>query len=531
MPQALAVELLKTYGASIPQRLPESINLGSVLKRFVVDKAFDVESVIALAQGRRFGKWLHNYVLRSESRTADADDILVFNYFAKQLRSHGSLAGEYSGSGSENARIDAALSAHSPSRSMDGKFGTGAASRFRLDVEYGIGGNLRDVPIAIVGFGMAGILTAYALLRAGFRVLTIYEKSKHLGIWNHPNVYQRSRNNPLVIDYLANSLAAAPGSGTEVRQYLANLASSVTNNVVVQDKAVTEIKPGNLQHTLILADKTEKTFPIVINCIGLGRPAPISDPARITTNMTATEAGHRWQQILNPEDARGKHFLFIGLGNSTGEMLRQLHTLQDAGVDTDYQVLTHYPEDAVQNPDDTVIKGKQRYRVFRDISVPNLVDFQGDLPDNRYDYFRALRSSRIITDVKSVTKQGNAYTVKHSDEVEAIGADNLYTLIGYKHPKEDLVKFGCHYDDKNKCILYDYDGEMIQVDADSLSFTDANDRMFKGYYGMGAVLDAPHNRNAIVIPGVVHRMGDLMFGIIMRAAEHLKRSGQVLNLG
>jgi hypothetical protein len=50
--------------------------------------------------------------------------------------------------------------------------------------------------------------------------------------------------------------------------------------------------------------------------------------------------------------------------------------------------------------------------------------------------------------------------------------------------------------------------------------------VFKGYFGIGAVLDAPLNRNAIVIPGIVFRAPDLLFGVIMRAVEYTRRKAK-----
>ena len=57
--------------------------------------------------------------------------------------------------------------------------------------------------------------------------------------------------------------------------------------------------------------------------------------------------------------------------------------------------------------------------------------------------------------------------------------------------------------------MYEYDGE----------FQDDYGEVMKGYFGFGAVLDAPHNPNAIVIPGMMARLGDLLFGVLMRAVE------------
>jgi hypothetical protein len=203
-------------------------------------------------------------------------------------------------------------------------------------------------------------------------------------------------------------------------------------------------------------------------------------------------------------------------------MLRQVHEYMDKGHDVDYRILTHFPKEAVESPDTVVMQGGRQFRVFRDISRPNLVDFQGDLPDSRFDYFRALRSGRIISGVKkwNVDGQGNLATFNARGRLtDQLVCTRIYTLTGYKHDEETLTRMGCAYDPEGCCALYDYDGEMANPNAT----TDPTTRLLKGYFGLGPVLEAPHNPNAIVIPGIIFRLGDLLFGTVLRAAEYMAR--------
>ena len=63
-------------------------------------------------------------------------------------------------------------------------------------------------------------------------------------------------------------------------------------------------------------------------------------------------------------------------------------------------------------------------------------------------------------------------------------------------------------------FLGDFDGEF----SAPTGFGSRN--IFKGYFGLGPVLETPLNKNAIVIPGNVHRLHDLQVGVILRAFEY-----------
>jgi hypothetical protein len=224
----------------------------------------------------------------------------------------------------------------------------------------------------------------------------------------------------------------------------------------------------------------------------------------------------RWQypQLINEKKVKNRRFVFVGLGNSTAEMLQIVQSRE-----YDYRVLTHYPQAAVMNPQTTVMYDGKNYRVFRDLSEPNLTSYQGDLAQSRVAYYRALMEGKIISDVVQwdVTKNetDSVLSIKRRGESELSNAfhfDDIYILTGYQHTAASLVSMGISYDaDHNPC--YDYDGE-FQTSSNS------EDRLYKGYFGFGGVLNATHNKNAIVIPGMIFRTPDLLFGVLMRAIEY-----------
>lgn len=512
----MAVEILKTQATMPPTEGVLGAHLGGVLRRFVDDKGYDHRAVYEIARRGNFGLLVRDYVMRRA--TSRPRLMSTLNYYAEAIGATSPLRLErYTGDSKQNLRIDQAIGNSNPDVSG---FRQGIATNFQ--VQETVSSETAGVPIGVIGFGAAGILVRFALQVVGFHNVTVYEKQKTpLGIWGRKNVYARSRNNPATIRFHGFTLDKAPGSGQEVKRFLerVDVATAAASVYGSRSRLVKEIRPGNLRHRVEFEDGESRELPILINATGLGKPLPLSDPNRMTTGETTVSSGFRWQQELDLETVDGKRLVFIGLGNSTAEMLRQVHELQDKGQKIDYRVITHYPKDAVFNPNDTVEQGGKQYQVFRDTSK-NLVDYQGDLPLSRYDYYRALHGGKICYGISRwKIEDRHILTYDRYLEGDVIKYDQLYTLIGYGRQRKELEQYGCTPDESGTCALYDYDGEMIQTP----SATVRQGRLYKGYFGFGAVLDAPWNPNAIVIPGMVFRLGDLLFSVIMRAEEYIQK--------
>lgn len=500
-----AVETLKAYGM---KPLPGMPSVDSLLAEWMHSKDISKLAVTNLADSGAFGPIIQNYLMGNTER--DKEEVYhVLNYLGRNTRFSGFRQEEYNGSREQNAAIDSALS-RATNIGKDFRYLAGAATRFHYsprELNTKIPSRVRSVPIAIIGYGAAGILARFTLQGHGFTSVTNYEKSKDLGIWSRENVYKRSRNNPSLLNFQSTPLNPAPGSGEEVRSFLSigpNNYSSIKANIE-------SIAPGVLSHKVSVG-KDIKEFPIVINCMGLGTPRHPNDPKRMKTTVSATECGERWQREIKQDEAQGKMFCFIGLGNSTAEMIRQLHVLQDKGVDCDYRILTHYPLSCIENPN-TDVNGK---RIFRDISQPNLTSFQGDLPDSRYDYYRALYGNKIIAGVTNWRREGPYIHYRrngrHGFQTDHVYFDHLFTLIGYQPTEETFNLFGIPTE--GGCANVDYDGE-VQTKGDP------ENRLHKGYFVFGAAAANPLNKNAIVLPGMLYRLHDLIPSVILRAAEYV----------
>ena len=293
--------------------------------------------------------------------------------------------------------------------------------------------------------------------------------------------------------------------------------------------------PGDLTHQVVFRDERGEQHleaPIVINTMGLGKPLSPSRNGVMTTDIPASAAGNRWQQVLTLEQMKklqGKMLVFIGLGNSTAEMLVQIQHYIQAGLDLRYKVLTHYPEEVLRSPNYPRHVNGQIQQLYRDIDRPKLTKLAGDLEHIERAFARA-RDSRdpdreeIISSVTfwtlEQTEERKQMRVRLADETEHVFAyDQLYTLIGYGHAKEELEALGMWVtDDYLGTIASDYDGEIQRLPG-----APSRMRLYPGYFALGALLRTPQNPNALVIPGMLYRLADQFSSIVFRSIEYAMR--------
>lgn len=498
----LAAEALKTFASPVgaPGLTPADTLIG-----IVRDKDYHQGAIIELASLGILDNMAQQLFRLDTSRGQ-----MGFNRLGRVIRdlvkttTTSRLAG-YRRNVEDNAAIDlAAVNV----RENNFVVGPGASATFNLD-PFGLPGSWLSTPIAILGAGAAGLLVHRTLKRIGFNnILLVNKVAETHGIWHVPNVWRGSKNNPRTLTYGGvATLDAAPGAGDSVRDFL----NRVKIDGPGRRHAIKFVQPSDLRHKVDTGETTPNKYPIVINCMGLGSPLPI-DGKQMKGPSTRPQAV-RWQNpLITREEVKGRRFIFVGLGNSTAEMLRTLHTFQDAGVDVDYHVITHIPRDALHNPTTTgEVEGKS-YRVFRDLSAPNLTSFQGDLPNSRQDYLRALYSGRIVSDVKSWDTKSGKFIARAKNGKTALETEyqGLYALIGYRQEYSDLDAMGLAENTKDEWPILDWDSE---VNND----TGGN---YKGYFAFGAVAQAPWAKNNIVIPGMMFRLPDMLFSIIMRAGEY-----------
>ena len=301
---------------------------------------------------------------------------------------YGDPQATYTGTSQENILIDQAIAESDDHTGYRDRIKRGAARFFSLEgfrVPTWAGTRTR---IVILGSGAAGILAARTLLNAGYsNVVVISETDTYGGIWREPNV-QLTRNNPFPFTYEDFRVEAAPGSGLAITHFLDQLATPSAHTHmkplprIVQGQVV-RVVPGDLKHQIAYLNESGSlptvTTPILINALGIGEPLPLSRPGVIETDVPDEQGGARWQQHLTLQEAealRGKRVVFVGLGNSTIEMIVQLQKWNQLGYNISYKVLTHHSHDALDYPTSPDQSG---YQLYRDISYPRLSRLAGDL--------------------------------------------------------------------------------------------------------------------------------------------------------
>ncbi len=426
---------------------------------------------------------------------------------------------------------------------------------------------LREIPIGILGAGPAGIIAARTLQQLGFSKITVFDpRGEYGGIWTQPNVTGLSKNNPAAMEAFGYRVERTPdsakGSGGEVKEFLLGIVrgDGISGGRQLPDVTKAEVihvdNDGALSHRVTYRQGDQQhsqEFAIVINAIGAGKPLPVSRPSHMTTDPeSAKHAGTRWQKEFKPgelDKAQGKTLTFIGLGNSTAEMLLQVRAYNQQfkhlpfeerqAKEVNVRVLTHYPFDRI------VPDRFGRIGAFRDLRHPNLTQLAGDLPSIRQVFEEARDSGQIVPGVhewhiiekeeddpsdgskKNKTKYIQVHWILPGDEDNPDGAveefpfdeKHFFTLIGYGHSPERLNALGVTVVDPDaREVRHDWDGE-VQIEPEAEGDTGIP---IPGYFTLGAVRGG---QNDEVIPGILFDMPDTALSIIFRAAEWQRREG------
>jgi hypothetical protein len=531
------------------ERIIDNYQIESVqneLSYFFADKGYSPDALLYLHQQGILNPLFLNLVLR-QADTASNIEVLtpLLTQNAILINMLYKPEGIYYGYPHQNRVVDESIKkSKSKKDTRREKSGVGATPLFFLqeaeDYPLEIAEIMEHVSIGIIGGGAAGILAARGLVELGCPVesITVFDPSgEYGGIWNQSNVRNGSKNNPFNIRFMDFSFDKAPGPGESVAEFLNGV---VDGNAYMDElpsplKAkVTSVIPGDLSHTVVYklnGNEGRATFDIVINAIGNSKPLPLTNEGHIKFQLSTKEAGPRWQQRISVEKAKeleqsGKKLVFIGLGNSTAEMLIQLAELKNVhDITIPYFVLTHYPTEAVLNPQHTVIQDYEEYIVARDTSIPVLTKLAYDLPEIRSVYQEALDEGRIISNIDSISMTDSALvaTTKHGLTVQFDKQSiQLYTLIGYGQDPGTLRKMGMSILDEYKGTpAVDYDGEVQKAPVSG------RNRVHAGYFGLGTVIKSDTDLNATVIPGIQHRLYDQLFSIVVRATEAALRKNAI----
>lgn len=520
--------------------------ISELLPGYLLTKGFRPAAIEGLAQGNYLGAALDTLLLgnmgqygelpSSDTRHPFLSVMVAEAYQRRVANGDAEPRGKsrvYGGTASDNFSILQELTSISLSHERDyeseaqRQFRRNGASRNlwlpRYTLEYANRAEiLRSVPIAIVGAGASGIISAAYLMQLGFDNITLFDKrGKANGIWKQSNVSDGTKNNPFDIIFDTEVAPAATrgiieGSGQDIDRYLEQVRYYYANDITTRKANVKSIEPGDLNHKItFIEDGEEKTetYPIVVYAPGIGSPLDPNDPRRMTTPHGQGEVGQRWQRQLSDKDIQrmGRRAVLIGIGNSTAEVGGQL---QANGVD--YRIVTHHDFQSIQRPDESIGSGP----IYRDPKVPNLVKLAGDLPHIKRFFEQARDQGKIVPGVRHWSHSDGILTTVDQDGVETrIPFDSLNTLIGYGQKISDNDAMGLKtVDARTGTIAYDFDGEVQRAEFDAFDQPQRN-RVYPGYFALGPILKSGGNPNAIVIPGIQHQVQFMAGTVLIRAAE------------
>jgi hypothetical protein len=498
-----AVQQLKAF--------PGGPQLSELLGQFFAEKGFSLELAHALATDRMVDSLFGHLLMHMPERIPLRQALLNLQILP---------APNYTGTTQENRQIDRAIwQADIPRQGLRATCWPGAStSYFRAGLA--VPPTLRYVRILIIGAGAAGILAARALWDAGFRELWILDRDGAFGgIWQKDGLKQAPHAVPFQLSFEHQHLLPAPRPGGDVTKFLTELASPLP---APQKARVFRILPGDLDHHIQFEDeygfqRSLKT-PIVVNAIGVGEPLEPNRPGTMTSEVPAFLAGRRWQEAWSWPEAHlfhGQSLTFVSLSNSTLEMLRQIHEFWRQGLRIEYQVLTHYPMQALFNPSQHIEHRGKNFRLFRNLENHNLLRLAGDLEHVKHTFERARDTDRILPSVRhwKLTGANTLQATTEDGKTHEIAYHTLYTLIGYG-PKANLLKqMGLSVNHEYLgAVDQDYDGE-AQRHPGALG----RERVWPGYFCYG--IRNAHNPNEVLLPGLLHRLPNLVTGVILRAME------------
>lgn len=544
-PAVAAVRAVKTVKSHYPPSAQTAQTVAPFLLQTLADKGLGAETISnlvsrapsvlpVLGQFLRHAPCAEAAVSLASLASPDTEMYETLQRCLRDQLAHPFSQPQYQGTREENVVIDASVAAVSAASITSSRedlppvTGRGAAGAYTRCAPRSclVSRPMRETPVVIIGAGAAGVLAARALADVGFTNILVLDQSGLIGgVWNQPFLRDASRANPFPLLFERSQLDAAPGSGEAVWQWLHRIATSGIQPFprLVQAR-VLEVQPGDLSHTVLYEDARGArhgiTVPVVVNAVGVGEPLFPSRPGVMTTDVSAHEAGHRWQEVWTQQQARsyrGRTCVFISLSNSTLEMVKQIQHYQRAGLDIDYQILTHYPDEALAEPRKTVVYQGHKMRLYRCPERLQLLRLAGDLPDVAAAFEQARDEGHIASHVTHWSVEGGerpqVVAVRADGVVHRIPYDELYTLIGYGPRAETLTAMGLRVNHPYLgAVDLDYDGE-VQREPGRLGRA----RLYPGYFCLG--IRNAFNMNEVLLPGLLFRLPDLVAGVILRSAE------------
>lgn len=372
--------------------------------------------------------------------------------------------------------------------------------------------HLDDTRVAVLG-ASAGALAAAYLVQRGFPARNMHlidPMGRRAGIWETP-LAEGGINNPKALYFPPDhKLQLGDRSGSRMRDFRRGIVEKHLIEATFIPSMAVDLNRSESDGTWLVGTSQGTTVEADYVVISTGTPRPHNiDGPRIRSNLdTAVHevprdqlTVERWQRTLSDEElASGRPVVLLGLGNSTGSMLKQIYDFQDrTGIAVKFYVVTDLPYAAVKNPRQSV-GGHQP--VFRNVKNGYFTGYSGDLPQDEAAYYDTLYQGKFITDVSQVhfdPASGQLHVKSRQSKVDPIDIPLVFALIGYEREPTLLKSVGAIT--MRGLLNKKVDGPHIrQMDGAVRTVADGYS---SNLFAIGAVAATRDNPSAAVMPKVI----------------------------
>lgn len=369
---------------------------------------------------------------------------------------------------------------------------------------------------AIIGGGAAGLMLARYRKELGCppECVTLFESGRLGGIWNNSDVTDGGHNTFAPLDICGLRLTG-PSDGRDVQRFLGHIAKEIPASSVRPSRVEGVRYASERQTYFVSSGESEEEFDAVCLCTGIGEPISLdSGPMMTNAHRFADRLPiARSQKTIPAQDwerFHGTRPLIVGLGNSAMRMLQQFVQMQQADVDVQPTILTHFSREALEHPDQPLIPSPSGFPVSLFRSSAHLRGIQADVPGMEELYWHAYWHGWIRSGVQSWNvaedtigsgslaadiTYANGDHQQGSDRVDAI--PEIFVLTGYRPPPDFLRKLDCDLD-QNGCLVRDPHTGRVRASEEGFG---------SRLYALGGVARG----NSSVLPGIISDAGKVIF--------------------
>ena len=391
---------------------------------------------------------------------------------------------------------------------------------------------LEDDRIVMVGAGAGSLLLASYLTQRGAKAENIVisdPAAVYGGIWAQRWAKVGGFNNPAPLNFNgSHQLSLHDRRGDRMHEYLRGIAEEHLDEARFVRSAIKGLARQRREGTWLTTDGDgavrEADYVVLAN--GTPNPRPI-DGKRIKSNLDTVTQQVRPEQLIverqqreltDEELSSGRPIVLMGLGNSTGAMLRQIHAYEDrTGRQVDYKIISDLPEMAVLLPNTSFKTGVQP--VFRNPAQGYLTGYSGDIEADRKNYYRAMHN--IIPECTRTyfDPESNKLIIESPFSKKAIDKPHVFALLGFQRDETLLEQVGAMRSGLLRRKLAEPNIRPCDG-AISVRGRGYNSNLF----AIGAFAATRRNPNAAVVPGIQAQAPGTALTMAVRSAARRTRS-------